>query len=134
MAPGTSKFVPQDTFVIEASEITFPEPKSQSMCININMMPFIMNPNFEDCYLPEILREHWTKLVKPLFTSYHANADLQEGKICFLTIHETLVKCDQSQRRPGLHTDNPGKLNCKDEKGTTSNNNQRTDIPEEERS
>merc|ERR1712038_619151 len=134
MEPGTRKTVPQDKFVIEASDITFPDPKSQSSCININMMPFVMNPNFEDCYLPEILREHWKQLVEPLFTSYHAHADLQEGKICFLTIHESLVKCDQSQRRPGLHTDNPGKLNFMDEKVTTSSNNQRTGMPEEERS
>jgi len=40
--------------------------------------------------------------------SYNASAELEKEKICFLTIQESHVLNNQSQRRPGLHTENPG--------------------------
>ena len=30
------------------------------------------------------------------------------GKVCFLTVQESLVQSGQAQRRPGLHVDCPG--------------------------
>ena len=55
----------------------------------------------------------------PLLNSYDANAELEEGKICFLTIHESHVSCNQTQRRPGLHTDNPGTLIIEEESSSS---------------
>ena len=124
MEPGTSKNVPQDKFVIQSEHIrAFPEPNN----ININMMPFVMNKKFEECYLPENLRQYWEYLIKPLFRSYHANAKSEEGKICFLTIHESLVGSNESQRRPGLHTDNPGTISFNDDQVTSSGDNDTKD-------
>lgn len=116
MEPGTRITVPQDVFFLELDGFfrnkKFPEPND----ININMMPFKMCDAFEECYLPKNLLQYWQNLIKPLFTSYNAHARLQEGKICFLTIHESLVGHNESQRRPGLHTDNPGTISIINEK------------------
>jgi len=115
MEPGAIKIVPQDKFVIKLEKVTFPTPQD----ININMMPFVMGRDFETCRLPKYLHSYWESLIKPLLTSYNANAELEEGKICFLTIQESHVSCNQTQRRPGLHTDNPGTFMI-EEQGSSS--------------
>ena len=81
--------------------ISFPESKG----ININMMPFIMGRKFEDCHLPKYLKPYWYSIVSQCIFD-----DEEIGTICYLTIHESDVKKSTSQRRPGIHTERPGKL------------------------
>jgi hypothetical protein len=79
------------------------------------MMPFVMAEVFEDCMLPKNLEPYWKHLIEPLFThGLSIDAPYSDlGKICYLTIQESYVEANTSQRRPGLHTDNPGKLQIK---------------------
>eukprot|EP01084_Bolivina_argentea_P142190 249793_1 len=37
----------------------------------------------------------------------------EHGKICFLTIQESVVDEDRTQRRPGLHVETPGPVSVK---------------------
>eukprot|EP01060_Flectonema_neradi_P000418 TRINITY_DN1026_c0_g1_i16.p1 TRINITY_DN1026_c0_g1~~TRINITY_DN1026_c0_g1_i16.p1 ORF type:complete len:371 (+),score=74.89 TRINITY_DN1026_c0_g1_i16:60-1115(+) len=74
-------------------EMEFPPPTD----ININMMPFVFGdknsiPSEYHGYLP-LIENCW---------------NLRPGKICYLTIQESLVKKDTSQRRAGLHIETPG--------------------------
>ena len=110
MEPGAVKIVPINKYVDVAMKhlrgtLRFPEPQN----LNINMMPFVTGEAFEDCKLPENLRQYWDMILNPLLTRYHDDYD-KIGKIGFLTIHECSVEPDTSQRRPGLHTDNPGRM------------------------
>ncbi|XP_065069061.1 uncharacterized protein LOC135694308 [Rhopilema esculentum] len=89
------------------SDICFPKPTG----ININMMPFVMNKKFEDCCLPSNLERYWS-----LFISRCLLDKEEKGKIGYLTIHESDVKANCSQRRPGLHTERPGKLKVRKSK------------------
>ena len=79
----------------------FPKPTG----ININMMPFVMNQKFEDSRLPSYLKYYWLLIISRCLMDKE-----EEGKIGYLTIHESDVKANCSQRRPGLHTERPGKL------------------------
>eukprot|EP01084_Bolivina_argentea_P019769 36774_1 len=93
------------------SQLKFPKPKD----ININMMPFIMSFDFEKTKLPQYLKSY-----HPIITVC-LNQDLdQKNKICFLTVQESKVFKNKTQRRPGLHVETPG-LVClcdeDDEKG-----------------
>ena len=122
MKPGTTQIVPQEKFVLDIQKIAFPKPQN----ININMMPFVMEHNFEDCHLPKYLRSYWKKLISPLLTNMTPHTPYgtlevegEIGKICFLTIQESHVSCNQTQRRPGLHTDNPGTVIIEEE-GTST--------------
>jgi hypothetical protein len=82
--------------------------------LNINMMPFVMAKVFEGCMLPKNLEPYWKELILPLFDRYgHEGLDKEIGQICYLTIQESYVQANTSQRRSGLHTDNPGKLQIK---------------------
>ena len=81
--------------------ISFPKPSN----ININMMPFILERDFKKCRLPDYLKSYWGHLI--LLCQFD---DDEIGKVCYLTIHESKVDKDCSQRRPGLHTERPGKL------------------------
>ena len=78
-------------------------PKSKK--ININMMPFIFARNFKDCRLPEYLKEYWKSMISRCIMD-----DEQIGKVCYLTIQESKVKKNFSHRRPGIHTERPGKV------------------------
>ena len=94
----------------------FPSPRG----LNVNMMPFIMGRNFEDCKLPEYLRPYWSLIE---FCSeiefmkdggrWFKNSTSEHGKVCYLTIQESMVKSGQSQRRHGLHVDCPGYVKFK---------------------
>ena len=83
--------------------ITFPTPTG----ININMMPFVMQDHFEGCYLPEYLREYWDEIILNCILIM-GKEDI--GKIGYLTIQESSVEENMSQRRPGIHTERPGKV------------------------
>ena len=82
-------------------KISFPKSKG----ININMMPFILGINFKDCHLPKYLKKYWNALVSQCLFD---NKEI--GTVCYLTIHESDVKKSASQRRPGIHTERPGRL------------------------
>ena len=85
-------------------DILFPPPKN----IKINMMPYVFGGyKFESCKLPSYLKPYFN-MIKLCHCS---EEDL--NKIFYLTIDEGLVKAGQSQRRPGIHTDNSGPLKLK---------------------
>lgn len=83
----------------------FPEPTG----INISMMPFVVSTDFEKTKLPDCVKPYEMMIRNTVEYSYglrnRYKKDL-EGKIFFLTIHEGFG----SQRRAGLHIDNPGPL------------------------
>ena len=85
--------------------ICFPEPKD----ININMMPFVMEKTFEKSKLPEYLRPYWNNLIDKVYSSKKVCNELVDsediGKIGYLTIHESYVDENTSQRRAGIQTD-----------------------------
>ena len=94
--------------------ITFPPPTD----IKINMMPFIMSGTFGESKLPNYLKEYWPMIELCLSADMYrkddnhlfGHAENEIDKVGYLTIEENLVKSGKSQRRPGLHTDNPGKV------------------------
>eukprot|EP01084_Bolivina_argentea_P083228 150702_1 len=82
------------------SKISLPEPQD----ININMMPFIMNNDFNKTKLPNYLKgyHHIIQII-------NKNDPTQTNEICYLTIQESFVDKNKTQRRPGLHVETPGK-------------------------
>ena len=86
---------------LDKKQILFPKSKD----ININMMPFIFARNFKDCRLPKYLKKYWKSMISRCMLD-----DEQIGKVCYLTIQESEVKENYSQRRPGIHTERPGKV------------------------
>ena len=81
-------------------EIQFPTPTD----LNINMMPFVMGRTFEESFLPINLKSYYDRLILRCLHSQ----DIEIGKIGYLTIHESYIYKDSSQRRPGVHTESPG--------------------------
>ena len=106
MAPGSFKFISQDRFFLEVKAVLFPKPQG----LNINMMPFVLDRTFERCCLPDNILPYWRNFIRPLFDCCIFDAKSEEGKVCYLTIHESQVKCEGTQMRPGVHTDNPGTI------------------------
>ena len=82
------------------STIKFPKPTA----IDINMMPFVMGRTFGECHLPDYLEEYWKNII------CFCPLDDEIGKIGYLTIQESFVEDNKSQRRPGIHTERPGKV------------------------
>ena len=83
------------------TRLAFPQPKN----ININMMPFKLSNEFRGSCLPKYLRAYWESLIAC------CTVDQNEfGKVCYLTIQESEVEESSSQRRPGIHTERPGRL------------------------
>ena len=82
--------------------LTFPKPKN----IKINMMPFILNDKFKKTRLPKYLKAYW----KAFGSNCAKTCSTDREKVCYLTIHESEVEENSSQRRPGIHTERPGKL------------------------
>ena len=90
----------------------FPKPSN----ININMMPFVLYRNFKKCRLPPYLRKYWKRLIRKCTLD-----DEEIGKVCYLTIQESEVDENHSQRRPGIHTERPGRLELRDEELAVTN-------------
>ena len=101
-APGGNVYLEK----LSGMEITFPKPKN----IYINMMPFVMGATFEECKLPVYLKPYWDAILGKSFSRVNVMPEREIGKIGYLTIHESFVDANMSQRRGGLHTDCPGKL------------------------
>lgn len=93
---GCWKLYPSQPFA-RLGAVEFPKPTD----IQINMMPFIYG---RKASLPKELWPYWPMILNNCYCQ-----QLQD-KVCYLTIHESLVKAGESQRRPGLHTDSPGEL------------------------
>ena len=92
--------------------------------ININMMPFIVGEDFENCKLPNYLKNYWDLIeacLRPQHQRHHwhgwPNSKIPSdiGKVYYLTIQESWVEPGNSQRRPGLHVDSPGSVKIKGE-------------------
>ena len=81
-------------------KVKFPRPTDR----NINMMPFVMGRTFEKYFLPFNLKPYYDNLILQCLHSQ----DNEFGKIGYLTIHESYIDKDSSQRRPGVHTESPG--------------------------
>jgi hypothetical protein len=86
----------------------FPPPSSPH--INVNMMPFDMD---DLSSLPSSL-EGYKSLIKQCMSSQFEDrvARARRGskkRVGYLTVHESVVKRGETQRRPGLHTETPGK-------------------------
>jgi len=99
---------------------SFPTPTN----ININMMPFKVGEDFESCQLPEYIEPYWPLIstcLEPQMAraSWHMwprrSIPSDVGKVYYLTIQESWVDKGNSQRRPGLHVDSPGKVKFKGE-------------------
>lgn len=96
----------------QGSQYLFPTPKD----ININMMPFIMSFNFKETKLPYNLAPYFRMI------RYILSRDkTQLKKVCYLTIQESFAEKGRTQRRPGLHVENPGQLNIKSSGGGQCN-------------
>jgi hypothetical protein len=67
--------------------------------ININMMPFRL---FDNKTLPNMCKQYI-----PVIDCCRRFIPYCVGRIAYLTIHESDVFADTSQRRPGLHIDSP---------------------------
>ena len=78
--------------------VSFPPSRG----LNVNMMPIVLGDSES---VPEALRHYI-----PLLAACPINRE-EWGKIGYLTIHESTVSEDgQSQRRPGIHAESPGKV------------------------
>ena len=99
-------FVPGFAVDYGQGKICFPKPTN----ININMMPFILDKEFKNCRLPKYLKGYWDQLIS--LCEFDGE---QIGKVCYLTIDERKVKENHSQRRPGIHTERPGRLELRDD-------------------
>lgn len=107
------EFAPYETYgIFIEDDVIFPKATD----ININMMPYISKGNdFEDYKLPPYLKPY-AELI--YFCGTNTNGPLYDsendkGKIFYLTIQEGWVEPNESQRRPGIHTDNPGNIAIK---------------------
>lgn len=80
-------------------QLEFPLPNGR----NVNMLPFI----FGDVHsLPEDLKCYHECIIKcPMQDS---NGNEATGKVCYLTVHESFVNPQETQRRGGLHIEAPG--------------------------
>merc|ERR550539_25868 len=77
--------------------ILFPEPQDR----NVNLMPFILG---EKDSLPDHLQCYYDCI-------QHCPINKSEiGSVCYLTVHESFVSAQSSQRRDGLHIEAPGKI------------------------
>ena len=108
-------FMPR--FAMDDKEIRFPLPRK----IKINMMPFILGRDFESCRLPAECFIYWYEMI-----SHCLFDDDEIGKVCYLTIDERKVKKNHSQRRPGIHTERPGRLGLRNELLSGTNEGQGT--------
>ena len=86
----------------------FPNPRG----LNVNMMPFICGECFDDYQLPKYIKPYKGLIKLCMDHQMNVNFGLV-GKICYLTIQEGEVASGQSQRRPGLHVDTPGRIKIK---------------------
>ena len=97
---------------------SFPPPKD----ININMMPFIVGFTFKESKLPDYVEPYWPMIEACLYPEmerswFHmwpkSDVPSEIGKVNFLTIQESWVEAETSQRRAGLHVERSKNVNFK---------------------
>lgn len=106
---GVATFLLNDKAPLLHTEWEFKFPEFSN--INVNMMPFKIFKAKET--LPEYLHGY-LKIIKSC-PIYQFDCSLPDGKytpdkICYLTIHESIVKKGETQRRPGTHIERPGSI------------------------
>lgn len=85
------------TSLLKLGKVNFPKPAD----ININMMPFIIGDKNS---IPQKYQQYYTLIEQ-------CQVDPSEyGKVGYLSISESIVAPGTSQRRPGIHTEKPGRL------------------------
>ena len=97
-------------FRLKEDDLLLPTPTD----ININMMPYIYGGReFQDYKLPDYVIPYFRliKFCKSKGDTYDFEED--KGSIYYLTIQEGWVEPHETQRRPGVHTDNPGPVTLK---------------------
>ena len=94
------KYIKFETGLAHITNVTFPSPQN----LNINMMPFIMNDDFDKTKLPKYCKGYHS-----FIQIINENDVTLNNKICYLSIHESFVEQNKTQRRPGLHVETPGK-------------------------
>jgi len=98
--PTSSSLNPPQHSYLELCNVKFPK----SSGININMMPF----HYEDKdSIPKKYHNYWHMIEACKKYSSTNNA---KNEVWYLTIHESDVDMNSTQRRPGLHIDRPGGL------------------------
>jgi tetratricopeptide (TPR) repeat protein len=92
-----------------------PDWDDPASLIQVNMMPIIMCPYTGKQSLPERLHKYWPLLMAVFQMHMVMKGERggrvkfgDEGRMGYLTLHETEVKVGCSQRRAGLHTESPG--------------------------
>jgi hypothetical protein len=94
------------SFAICGTIRQFPTPKDR----NVNMMPFVLGKKES---LPEYLQCYYDCIQQcPIEKE-------EKGNVCYLTVHESFVHSQTSQRRQGLHIETPG-LACSSSSSTAS--------------
>ena len=89
-------------------ELVFPKSND----LNINMMPFILSRNFEECHLPRLLLPYWKSIIQIIVE--RILFDEMIGRVCYLTINESRVEENQLQQMSGIHTERLGRLELHD--------------------
>ncbi|KAI8897821.1 hypothetical protein BC833DRAFT_620884 [Globomyces pollinis-pini] len=89
--------------------IRFPEPltdiNGEFKTVNVNLMPFVFTYDVTEMDLPpELIR--YSDLIKECTMILDSSYE----EICYLTVHESYVEPEKSQRRSGLHTESPGQF------------------------
>jgi hypothetical protein len=82
--------------MVKPLDTWWPEPQN----ISINMMPYSVGIYTS---IPLKYRHYW-EIIKKL--SFHC----KNGDTAYLTINESWVEPDTTQRRPGIHTESPGMM------------------------
>ena len=92
-SPPTKK----PTALSHVTDVRFPEPRTQPR--EVNMMPFVMN---DLSSLPKDLAADYGDMIKACVQTL---TEEEQGRVGYLTVHESFVPPGKSQRRPGLHTE-----------------------------
>lgn len=84
--------------------VSFPPPED----ISINMMPFVLGNKDS---IPKRYQQYWPIIQTCVDSNnnLHPSAAMEiDGSVAYLTIHESQVEKDCTQRRPGIHCESPG--------------------------
>ena len=97
--------------ILQENDLLLPSPTD----ININMMPYIYGgQEFRDYKLPGYLIPYFPLIKFCKSKGGYYDSEQDKGSIYYLTIQEGWVEPHETQRRPGIHTDNPGPVRLKD--------------------
>ena len=84
---------PYDTCYAKLLKIKFPKPGN----LNIRMMPFKMNWNFKESFLPNEIRPYFENLIRPLWRSFFNGLHHDDEKIVYLSILEDSREASEAE-------------------------------------